>query len=47
MPGINPSTFATSYAGTLASVASTVATSPQTTSEPDGVRGDGSPAALP
>ena len=34
MPGINPSTFAADYANTLASVASTVATSPQTTAEP-------------
>jgi hypothetical protein len=34
MPGIDPGTFATDYANTLASVASTVATSPRTTSEP-------------
>ncbi|HEY6525431.1 MAG TPA: hypothetical protein VIY10_16725 [Solirubrobacteraceae bacterium] len=34
MPGIDPSTFAADYANTLASVASTVATSPQTTAEP-------------
>jgi hypothetical protein len=34
MPGIDPSTFPTNYANTLASVASTVATSPRTTSEP-------------
>jgi hypothetical protein len=34
MPGVDPSTFAADYANTLASVASTVATSPQTTAEP-------------
>jgi len=34
MPGIAPSTFSADYAETLASVASTVATSPRTTSEP-------------
>ena len=34
MPGIDPSTFSADYAETLASVASTVATSPRTTSEP-------------
>jgi hypothetical protein len=34
MPGIDPGTFAVDYANTLASVASTVATSPRTTSEP-------------
>lgn len=34
MPGIDPSTFAADYAQTLASVASTVAASPRTTSEP-------------
>jgi hypothetical protein len=34
MPGIDPSTFAADYANTVASVASTVAASPRTTSEP-------------
>ncbi len=34
MPGIDPSTFAADYATTVASVASTVATSPRATSEP-------------
>jgi hypothetical protein len=34
MPGIDPSTFAADYAHTLASVATTVATAPHTTSEP-------------
>jgi hypothetical protein len=34
MPGIDPSTFAADYADTLASVATTVATAPRTTSEP-------------
>jgi hypothetical protein len=34
MPGIDPSTFAADYAQTLASVASAVAASPRTTSEP-------------
>jgi triacylglycerol esterase/lipase EstA (alpha/beta hydrolase family) len=34
MPGIDPSTFSADYAQTLASVASTVATAPRTTSEP-------------
>jgi hypothetical protein len=34
MPGIDPSSFASDYARTLASVASTVATSPHTTFEP-------------
>jgi hypothetical protein len=34
MPGIDPSTFAADYANTVASVASAVATSPRTTSEP-------------
>jgi pimeloyl-ACP methyl ester carboxylesterase len=34
MPGVDPGTFAANYANTLASVASTVATSPHTTSEP-------------
>lgn len=34
MPGIDPSTFSADYAQTLASVATTVATSPRTTSEP-------------
>jgi pimeloyl-ACP methyl ester carboxylesterase len=34
MPGIDPNTFPADYAQTLASVASTVASSPRTTSEP-------------
>jgi triacylglycerol esterase/lipase EstA (alpha/beta hydrolase family) len=34
MPGIDPSTFSADYAQTLASVATTVATSPRTKSEP-------------
>jgi len=34
MPGVDPSTFAVNYAQTVASVASTVATAPRTTSEP-------------
>ncbi len=34
MPGIDPSTFAADYANTLASVATTVATAPETTAEP-------------
>jgi hypothetical protein len=34
MPGIDPSTFAADYAQTLAAVASAVAASPRTTSEP-------------
>ena len=34
MPGIDPGTFAADYANTLASLASTVTTSPRTTSEP-------------
>jgi hypothetical protein len=34
MPGIDPGTFAANYANTVASVASTVARSPRTTSEP-------------
>jgi hypothetical protein len=34
MPGIDPSTFAADYANTVASVASTVAAAPRTTSEP-------------
>ena len=34
MPGIDPGTFATDYAGTLASVAGTVAAAPRTSSEP-------------
>jgi hypothetical protein len=34
MPGIDPSTFPADYAQTVASVATTVAASPRTTSEP-------------
>jgi hypothetical protein len=34
MPGIDPSTFATNYAGTLAAIASAAATAPRTSSEP-------------